>query len=176
MNIGTKTLLFGCHQFLVHPFFVWCAWLKVYHKLPNPKEAICIFIHDWGYWGKIDIDGSEGEYHPRWAARWTARHLGQGWGYFCMYHSKTLANRDRVQESRLCFPDKYGVTMAPIWWMVLAGKLSGETAEYRFAPKYARMHRERFTDYQLYADIRNYYRKKVAPEYLKGVQDAAQRS
>lgn len=75
MRIGTKSLLVGAHQGLWHPFTVLLAWIELY-GLPNWKEAVCIVIHDWGYWGKKNIDGGptltpfdgfdyeEGFYHP----------------------------------------------------------------------------------------------------------------
>ena len=170
MNIGTKTLLFGNHQFLLHPLFVGIAWVKLYHKLPNPKEAVCIFIHDWGYWGRPNLDGDEGERHPLWAATWAGRHLdhhGYFYGNLCLHHSSFLAKKHGKPVSRLCIPDKYGVIMMPIWLIVLLGRLTGETQEYRTAPKYAINHRERMTDAELYRDFRNYYRNSVIPNLNK---------
>ena len=149
MKIGTKTLLFGCHQFLLHPLLVGVAWVKLYRKLPNWKEAVCILIHDWGYWGKPNVDGPEGELHPERAARWAWKHLDErakgenlhmGVCYYsnlCRYHSSTLAKMAGHQVSKLCLPDKYGITLVPISLMVLFGRLTGETNEYKHAPKYA---------------------------------------
>jgi hypothetical protein len=170
--IGTKTLLYGNHQFLLHPLFVGLAWTKYYHKLPNPKEAICIIIHDWGYWGKPNLDGEEGEQHPFWAAQWALNHFDKSKSpplynkscyYLCLYHSSFLSKRLGIKVSRLCIPDKLGVIMMPIWLIVLLGKLTGETNEYRNCPKYAHNHRENMTDTELYRKFREYYLTKIIP-------------
>jgi hypothetical protein len=110
MQIGTKTLLFGNHQFLIYPFFVWLAWIRIHGKLPNWKEMICIFIHDWGYWGKPNVDGPEGEQHPVWAAWWALRHfdpiLNRQWTmryyHLCMFHSSSMAKKCEQKVSKLC--------------------------------------------------------------------------
>lgn len=80
MNVGTRSLLIGAHQFLWHPITVFFAWCELY-GLPNWKECVCIFIHDIGYWEKWNMDGgptklpngeydyTEGYYHPLLAAR-----------------------------------------------------------------------------------------------------------
>jgi hypothetical protein len=180
MQIGTKTLLYGNHQFLVHPFFVGIAWVRLYRKLPNPKEALCILIHDWGYWGKPNIDGPEGEEHPFAAAMWAHEYLDgfyRKWYYkntnpfryqnLCLYHSGTLAKRHGNPVSRLYMPDKIGIASTPIWLLTLCGKLSGETEEYRHNPKYPVTQRQSMSDYQLYADIRNYYHNTVIPQFMK---------
>ncbi len=168
MQIGTKTLLFGNHQFILHPLSVGLAWVRYYHKLPNPKEAVCIIIHDWGYWGKPNIDGTEGEDHPYLAAHWAEKHLGFKYLELCQYHSSFLACKHDCDVSRLCIPDKLGVVLMPIWLIVLLGKLSGETEEYRHAPKYAHAKREHMTDAELYRDFRNYYRNKIIPNLKVG--------
>jgi len=172
MKIGTKTLLFGNHQFLIHPFFVWLAWVKVYRRLPNWKESICILIHDWGYWGKPNIDGPEGEGHPLWATLWAKKYLDSGnlngYSYLCAFHSSTIAKRYDTSVSRLCLPDKVGVALMPICLLVLLGKLTGETREYRNCPKYAHAKREKMTDGELYQSLRDYYRENVIPLLKNG--------
>ena len=60
MKMGTKSLLFGVHQFFIHPLMVLLAWIVLYRSFPGLKELVCIFIHDWGYWGKADLKGEEG--------------------------------------------------------------------------------------------------------------------
>lgn len=64
MRVGTKSLLFGGHQFLVHPFFVALSWIWLYGLSFDPRVWISIFVHDWGYWGKENMDGEEGKTHP----------------------------------------------------------------------------------------------------------------
>lgn len=98
MKLGTKSVLFGAHQFLIHPFFVALAWWKLYGcnrvvigkvtvwreltmgiasgKVTLPvvtslwhwKLWLVFFVHDLGYWGKPNMDGPEGETHPLWGA------------------------------------------------------------------------------------------------------------
>ena len=63
MKIGTKSLLFGIHQIFWHPYVVLRAWVYLYGR-PSFKEMVCIFIHDWGYFGKPNLDGAEGSLHP----------------------------------------------------------------------------------------------------------------
>jgi hypothetical protein len=145
MRMGTKSLLFGCHQFVLHPIFVYSAWVKCYKKLPNPKETICIVIHDWGYFGKPNMDGPEGESHPNWAACWALNNLDVIGGpqdtsgrYYnlCLCHSRFAARSMGLEVSKLCLPDKIGVGLMPVWLWVGLGKLSGEVHEYMKQDKY----------------------------------------
>ena len=76
MQVGTKSLLFGVHQIFWHPLTVTLAWKELYKTWPSWKEFVCIFIHDWGYWGCPNMDGEEGENHPVWAAKFAAKYLG----------------------------------------------------------------------------------------------------
>lgn len=64
MKIGTRSLLFGVHQFLWHPFTVVLAWRKLYGRWPKWTELVAIALHDVGYWGCPNIDGKEGRRHP----------------------------------------------------------------------------------------------------------------
>lgn len=136
MRVGTKSLLFGGHQFLVHPSFVVVAWVRLYRGPPNPKELVCIIIHDWGYWGKPNMDGEEGELHPLWGARVASRLLGKEYYGLTAYHSRSMARRDEAPLSRLCLADKLGVAMMPTWLWVLLTRLSGEVHEYMSHRKY----------------------------------------
>jgi hypothetical protein len=150
MQVGTKSLLFGCHQFILHPLFVGAAWIKIYHKLPNRYETLCIITHDWGYCGKPNMDGPEGEAHTEWTANRAWRHFvpktgmvtvadyekGRIYYEMCMYHSRFQAKKFGHQVSPLCLPDKVGVAMMPTWLWVMLGKLSGEVREYMSQSKY----------------------------------------
>ena len=64
MKTGTKSLLFGVHQFIWHPVTVLIAWIWLYKRFPSWRELICMFVHDWGYWGKTNMDDEDGEKHP----------------------------------------------------------------------------------------------------------------
>ena len=136
MQIGTKSLLFGSHQFIIHPFFVYIAWVKLYKSFPNWKEAICIIIHDWGYWGCPNMDGQEGEQHPYWAAHWAEKFLEFHYLELCQYHSRFLAKKHDCPVSKLCLPDKYCAAIMPIWLSVLLSNATGEINEYLTDMKY----------------------------------------
>lgn len=69
MKIGTKSLLYGYHCFLIHPWFVALGWWKLYGFPWDPRLWLAFIVHDWGYWGKPNMDGFEGELHPYLGAR-----------------------------------------------------------------------------------------------------------
>lgn len=69
MRVGTKSVLFGVHCFLLHPWFVFAAWWKLYGFPWDPRLWFAFFLHDLGYWGKPNMDGPEGEKHVEWAAK-----------------------------------------------------------------------------------------------------------
>ena len=79
LPVGSRSLLFGVHQFIWHPITVAVAWRKIYGKWPTFLESLCILVHDWGYWGCPDMDGAQGKMHPvlgsRLAATWVARYF-----------------------------------------------------------------------------------------------------
>ena len=144
-SVGTKTLFVGAHQIFIHPVAVTLAWHDLYGAWPTWKEALCIFIHDWGYFGSPNIDGKEGEEHPRWAAEWAFRHLdGYPAGHrptpglschpyynLCLFHSRSTAWRYGQEPSKLCWADKLALKYDP-WWMYLPRAImSGEIHEYR---------------------------------------------
>jgi hypothetical protein len=130
MKTGSRSLLFGVHQFIWHSFTVLMAWIKLY-GWPNWKELICIFIHDWGYWGCSNIEGQEGERHPELAGRIALYLLGDEAEYLCLFHSRNYARKHDMQPSKLCWPDKLSIIYDP-WWLYLPRAwLSGELKEYR---------------------------------------------
>lgn len=63
MKIGTKSVLYGGHQFLIHPWFVAWAWWKLFGFPLDPRLWAAFFVHDIGYIGKPNMDGAEGETH-----------------------------------------------------------------------------------------------------------------
>jgi hypothetical protein len=69
VNIGTRSILFGVHQFAIHPWFVAWAWRRLYGFPWDPRLWVAFFVHDLGYWGTPNMDGSEGERHPKFGAR-----------------------------------------------------------------------------------------------------------
>lgn len=141
MKVGTKSLLFGVHQFLWHPLTVALAWRRRYKKMPNFFESIAIFVHDWGYWGCADMDGPEGKKHPyrgadligpiicRFGATWTEV-LEYHW--LVLGHSRWMADVCKSEPSALCNPDKESVLFDPRWFYLLRATLSGEIHEYKY--------------------------------------------
>jgi hypothetical protein len=86
MKIGTLSVLFGAHQFLLHPLFLARSWFRLWgfrtvqwrvpwSKVPirlslrDPRVWLAFFVHDLGYLGKPNMDGDEGEEHPLLGAR-----------------------------------------------------------------------------------------------------------
>lgn len=147
MRIGTKSLLFGVHQFLWHPWTVAKAWRMLYGSWPTWNQAICIFFHDWGYWGKPNMDGPEGKTHPekgaqivRWVMYYAYRLMGHSatfsvgaaymWASFTIRHSRAMADERREEPSALYYADKACVLCEPEWFYLLRAKASGEVWEY----------------------------------------------
>ena len=152
MNIGTKSVLFGAHCFLLHPWFVAIAWIKLYGFPFDPRIWIAFFVHDLGYWGKPNMDGEEGKTHVELGAKimhflfdgyhyeylpeagWVLlkRHkiIDFKWSDFSMYHSRYYAKKNSAQPSKLCFADKLSFTVTPRWLYLPMVNASGEIHEY----------------------------------------------
>lgn len=147
VNIGTKSLLFGVHQFLWHPLTVWLAFRRLYGRIPNRWETLAIIVHDWGYWGKPNMDGAEGETHPQLGAdlmMWLAKKFSGSphpqvdafrWYWFTKYHSRFCAAQNNTSPSELCWADKLSIWYEPRWFYLLRARLSGEIKEYRLNAK-----------------------------------------
>jgi hypothetical protein len=157
MNIGTRSVLYGYHCFLIHWLFVARGWYGLYGfrririgtvfeneyrldkptlmrgvftSLWDPRLWLAFIIHDLGYWGKPNMDGFEGETHPYWAGRVMRRLFGEPWGQFTQYHSRFLAKNDGKQPSILCWADKMAIVHMPSWLYLLAIHATGEVHEY----------------------------------------------
>ena len=52
MTEGTKSYLIGCHQFFLHPLFVFMAWRLEYKSWPKWWQLIGILFHDIGICGR----------------------------------------------------------------------------------------------------------------------------
>ena len=147
MKIGTRSILFGVHQFAIHPWFVAWGWWRLYGFPWDPRLWVAFFVHDLGYWGKPNMDGSEGERHPGFgaavmakfdgASRQTSYHTQRDgdrprgtWWEFCYYHSRFLAKRDGEPFSRLCVADKLAIALTPAWLYLPLARASGELEEY----------------------------------------------
>ena len=101
MKIGTKSLLFGAHQFVLHPLFLALAWWKLYGFPPEPGGRIM------------------------------ARLFGQEWGDFTRLHSRYYAKREGREPSPLCAADKLVLLVTPRWIYLPSVVATGEAAEYR---------------------------------------------
>jgi len=130
MGVGTKSLLFGVHQFAWHPFTVLLAWQKLY-GWPNWKELVCIVIHDWGYWGSPNMDGPEGEKHPVRSALIIENWLGHEYGELIRRHSRHYCRMFELEPSKLCWADKLSILYERWWTYIPRAMLSGELKEYR---------------------------------------------
>jgi hypothetical protein len=143
MKVGTKSVLYGAHCFLIHPVFVFVAWWKLYGFPWDPRLWVAFFVHDLGYWGKPNMDGPEGEKHVEFGARvmnglfdyWFLNGVDRQyqvkiWYYFCLYHSRFYAKRDKAKPSKLCMADKLAIALEPSWLYLPRVNWSGEIHEY----------------------------------------------
>ncbi|WP_242833825.1 hypothetical protein [Desulfosporosinus sp. OT] len=129
-SIGTRSLLFGVHQFLWHPLTVWLAWKELYGN-PSWKETVCIALHDMGYWGKKSMDGSDGVRHPEAGAELVGRMFGEEYRQLVLGHSRSYAKLHGIDPSKLCWADKLSIKYER-WWLYLPRAwASGELKEYR---------------------------------------------
>ena len=146
MKVGTKSVLFGAHQFLLHPLFVALAWWQLYGFPWDPRLWVAFFVHDLGYWGKPNMDGPEGEAHPWFGAalmgalfdwnipgfcsqKWPCP-VCDSWAVFTLCHSRFIAKRIGLQHSRLCVADKLAGCLEPDWLYLARVIATGEIAEY----------------------------------------------
>ena len=94
MTEGTKSYLFGCHQFFIHPLIVVIAWIKLYKKFPKFWELVCIFLHDIGHIGKNYLTNYE-EKRQHWilGARIAKRLFGwKGYHLICGHTTQSYYN------------------------------------------------------------------------------------
>jgi hypothetical protein len=129
MKVGTKSVLFGAHCFLLHPWFVLAAWIKLYGFPLDPRLWIAFFVHDIGYLGKPNMDGAEGETHVELGAKIMGI-FGKKWADFSRYHSRFYAKKDGVNYSKLCVADKLAICLEPMWLYLPRVNWSGEINEY----------------------------------------------
>lgn len=155
MRVGTKSVLFGVHQFLLHPLFLAVGWWKAYgfrrvdigqtcetwlgggcpvHReyaaLWRPALWLAFVVHDLGYLGKPNMDGPEGETHPELGACIMRTLFGDAWGDLVLLHSRYYSKKLGRPVSPLCFADKWVIVLEP-WWLYLPRVwLSGELAEF----------------------------------------------
>jgi hypothetical protein len=175
LPVGTRSVLYGAHQFLLHPIFVALAWWRLYGFPRDARIWIAFYVHDVGYIGKPNMDGPEGEMHVEAGAKWMERWFGPEWGNFCRYHSRSYADRDGQPISRLCVADKFALVLTP-WWLYLPmARATGEIHEYRRlsdtqgAGKYARMNLATEGDLAWYRSVQDHLKRWV--EFHRGDTD-----
>lgn len=111
---GTKSYLFGCHQFFIHPMCVLVGWLKVHGRFPAFWELCCIFLHDIGHWGKNYLTHyPEKREHWRLGAEIALRLFGLKGYLLIAGHTKSSG----FPRSDLFLPDKVSWLVAPKWWL-----------------------------------------------------------
>lgn len=183
MRIGTRSVLYGAHCFLLHPWFVALAWWKLYGFPFDPRLWVAFFVHDLGYIGKPNMDGVEGEIHPLVGARimtrlfdreLSATHIGMGhgyamlgeWGRFSLLHSRYFAKSLWLQPSRLCMADKLAIALTPAWIYLPMVRATGEIREYMAHAKYRSQGNE-----ALSTDERRRVLSSSQADWFSGVQD-----
>jgi hypothetical protein len=134
LRTGTKTVLFGYHQFFLHPLILAVAWKKLYGFPCDPRLWAAFFLHDIGYLCKSNIDGVEGQLHPFDGA--LIMHFlfdapeDSTWYHFCLYHSRTIAKTYFAPLSKLGYADKLAFLLYPKWLLRTLYFFSGELVEY----------------------------------------------
>ena len=131
MKVGTKSLLFGGHQFIIHPIVVLLAWIRLYGFPKNYRIIIAMIVHDWGYWSKPNIDGIEGKNHPKFGARLMQILFNNNWFLFTYFHSRFCVRWSYTEyPSRLCYADKLAFCYEIKWFFLLRITLSEEIKEF----------------------------------------------
>ena len=134
MKIGTKSVLFGAHQFAIHPWFVALGWWKLFGFPWDPRLWVAFFVHDLGYIGKPNMDGPEGETHPILGAtimHWFDRDVNElTWMHLSLLHSRYYAKSLGLSPSKLCFADKLSFALTPRWLYLPMVRATGELTEY----------------------------------------------
>jgi hypothetical protein len=130
VTIGTKSILYGAHCFFLHPFFVAAAWRRLYGFPLDLRLWVAFLVHDLGYVGRGDMNGSEGEDHVHLGASLMRRLFGRHWEEFTRCHSRYWAKRTQRQFSHLCVADKLAFVITPLWLYMPMTRWTGELPEY----------------------------------------------
>ena len=145
--IGTKSLLFGVHQVLIHPYYVLKAHIILYGWPRDFRVYLAIFVHDLGYWGRHNMDGFEGKAHVWFGAKLMYRLFDDPWFEYCAFHSRSVARKHGKALSALAFSDKLSLVLMPRWLYILLATATGEYKEYMHvkeatvAERFAWLHR-----------------------------------
>ena len=173
MKVGTKSLLFGAHNIFIHPFLVFIAWWRLYGFPADPRLWVAFIVHDWGYLGKPNMDGPEGETHVELGAR-IMRIFGRRWEEFTRHHSRFHSRRDGARPSRLCYADKLALCCEWEWFYLFRTRITGELGEYMALSangKYSckeNMNRSIETPQSWYKAVKSFTLRYVAQNYRYG--------
>jgi len=148
MTIGTRSVLYGAHCAVLHPWFLAVAWSKLYGFPWDVRLWASFCLHDIGYISKPNMDGCEGETHVELGARIMGLLFGESWAAFTAAHSRYWAKRNGRQFSRLCVADKLAFVLTPAWLYLPMTRATGELSEYMLRAKERQAGSEHFTDYE----------------------------
>lgn len=116
MTEGTRSLLIGCHQFIMHPIQVIRGWKWWFGYWPKPWQVICIFLHDVGLFGRQYLSDHEAKNgHWKFGAKIAKRLFGPKGYLFCAGHTPESGHT----KSDLWYADKASWLVAPMWWLWL---------------------------------------------------------
>ena len=163
-NIGTRSVLYGAHCFIIHPWFVAWAWWRFYGFPFDPRLWFAFFLHDIGYIGKPNMDGPEGELHPYRGALIMGALFGRKWFYFTLHHSRFLAKKEYCHFSKLCVADKLAFQLTPRWLYLPMVNWTGEIHEYMKlaeSGKYSSENRETSSQIAWHAGVIDYMGKWI---------------
>jgi len=170
MTVGTRSVLYGAHCAVLHPWFLAVAWSKLYGFPWDVRLWASFWLHDIGYISKPNMDGSEGETHVELGARIMGLLFGESWAAFTAAHSRYWAKRNGRQFSRLCVADKLAFVLTPAWLYLPMTRATGELSEYMLRAKERQAGSEHFTDYES-ARLNS----SDAREWLEGLKSYTQR-
>jgi hypothetical protein len=146
MRVGTKSILFGVHNFVLHPPLVAIAWWRLYGFPRDPRLWVAFLVHDAGYFGRRSMEGPDGERHVELGARIMGRLFGSQWADFCRRHSRFYARARSLTVSKLCVADKLAFVLTPAWLYLPLARASGELWEYMERSRERQAGGEHFTD------------------------------
>jgi hypothetical protein len=196
LKIGTRSLLFGAHQFLIHPWFVAEAWRRLFGFPFDPRLWVLFFVHDLGYWGKPNMDGPEGEQHPILGARimalfdglwlprpafrvdsthvpcWLTRQgtvLMGRWARLSLYHSRFLSKQHGHPVSRFCYADKLAIALTPAWLYLPLVRASGEIHEYM--KRSEQKEGQKYASMVIYSDSQRQWYENMRGYILRWVEE-----
>ena len=130
MRVGTKSVVFGVHAVLIHPFFVACAYWRLFGFPWDPRLWLAFLVLDVGYFGCPNMEGPEGQQHVVLGGRIMGWLCGPEWRDFTLCHSRHWAESVGKRYSKLCLADKLAFVLTPARLYIPMARLSGELGEY----------------------------------------------